>query len=302
MSARILAAVDVGSNSVRLMIASVDGERVSIMKTHRAATRLLGGIQNGVLAGEAVERTAGAVAEMYDMARAAGAERIDAFGTSALRDAVNRESFSDCVHALCGLRVRVISGEEEAQLAYAGAASASGKRGVIDIGGGSTELIVGVDGRALRAHSAQAGAVRMFNELNGRENPEEMCLWARERLQNTVDMVCTEAPDRWIGVGGSITTLAAMTGGVERYFAGAVDNFPLTEKDVEGWLLRLCSTPVEQRRSLVGLAPQRADIIGCGAAILLTVMRMARIGTIYACDHDNLEGYIRLYMLSSLQT
>lgn len=295
----ILAAIDVGSNSVRLMLASENDGQLSTLSTHRITTRLLSGVQNGILAGDSLERTAQAVAELCGIARDGHADLIDAFGTSALRDALNREVFSDRTEALCGLRVRLISGVEEAQLAYAGAAP-SGSCGVIDIGGGSTELIVGADGQMLRAHSAQLGAVRLSGELQGRENPAEMCALAEERLLKTIETVCTHAPDKWIGVGGTITTLAAMTKQVERYSPEAIDDFPLTTDIVEDWLRRLSRMPVDERRRLVGINPQRADIIAYGAAILLTVMRMAPAATVHACDHDNLEGYIRRCMLPRL--
>ena len=299
MSTHILSAIDVGSNSVRMMLAAESDGHIAVLNTQRITTRLLNGVENGLLSGESVDRTAQAVAELCGMARAQGADLIDAFGTSALRDAQNREDFSDRTEELCGLRVKLISGVEEAQLAYAGAGP-EGKCGVIDIGGGSTELIVGNDGQMLRAHSAQLGAVRLAGELCGREDPDEMCALAETRLHETVDIVCTDHPDKWIGVGGTITTLAAMTKRVARYSPDAIDNFPLTEETVESWLHALCEMPVEERRLLVGINPQRADIIAHGTAILLTVMRMTHAGTVHACDHDNLEGYIRRCMLPRL--
>ena len=295
----ILSAIDVGSNSVRMMLACERNGQIFVLSTHRITTRLLNGVQNGILSGESVERTAQAVAELCGIARSKGAHLIDAFGTSALRDAANRESFSDRTEELCGLRVRLISGVEEAQLAYAGAAP-SGKCGVIDIGGGSTELIVGSDGQMLRAHSAQLGAVRLSGELCGREDPEEMCALSEKRLRETVDRVCTDLPDKWIGVGGTITTLAAMTKKVERYSPDAIDDFALTPETVESWMHNLRRMPVEERRRLPGINPQRADIIVHGAAILLTVMRMTGADAVHACDHDNLEGYIRRCMLPLL--
>lgn len=293
------AAIDVGSNSVRLMVARSEGDRLSVLHTGRITTRLMNGVINGELAGESVENTALAVAAHAETARQMGADLIHAFGTSALRDAKNSQSFSDRTEALCGLRVNIISGVEEAQLAYAGAAP-TGKCGVIDIGGGSTELIVGADGQMLRAHSAQLGAVRLMNELDGRQNPEEMVEAAAERLKKTVQTVCTDAPDKWIGVGGTITTLAAMSKKVSKYTPNAIQDYPLTEELIEKWLKSLCEMPVEERRLLIGLTPNRADIIPYGTAILLAVMRSAKASPVHACDHDNLEGYIRRNMLPAL--
>ncbi len=297
MTPRILAAIDVGSNSVRLMVARAEGGTLTPLKTGLITTRLMNGIQNGRLTGDPVLRTAEAVAEHTETARAMGAIIIDAFGTSALRDAENRDEFSVLTERLCGIRVRVISGEEEAQLAYAGAAP-EGNACVVDIGGGSTELIAGREGLMLRAHSAQIGAVRLMNLVDGRLNAEEMCVIATDRLRETIHNVCTEKAERWIGVGGTITTLAAMTKKVSKYSPGAVEHFPLTESAAANWLERLCAMSLEQRRNLVGLPLARADIIPYGAAILLSLMRAAQADPILACDRDNLEGYMRRHMLN----
>lgn len=296
MNTRIYAAIDVGSNSVRMMTARAEGNQLTVLKTGLITTRLMNGVVNGMLAGESVERTAQAVAAHAETARSLGADMIHAFGTSALRDAKNSDIFSDRTESLCGVRVKVIPGVEEAQLAYVGAAP-TGKCGVIDIGGGSTELIVGENGQMLRAHSAQLGAVRLMNELGGRMNPEEMTAAAAARLKKTVQTVCTDAPDKWIGVGGTITSLAAMTKQVDKYTPGAIEDFPLTEDTVCKWLYQLCEMPVEERKKLIGLPPARADIIPYGAAILLAVMRSAKADPVHACDHDNLEGYIRRNMM-----
>ena len=296
MNNKICAAIDVGSNSVRLMVARSEGEQLSVLHTGRITTRLMNGVTDGVLQGESAENTALAVAAHVETARQLGANLIHAFGTSALRDAKNSDYFSDRTETLCGLRVNIISGVEEAQLAYAGAAP-KGKCGVIDIGGGSTELIVGKDGQMLRAHSAQLGAVRLMNELNGRQDPDEMVAAAEERLQNTIGTVCTDAPDKWIGVGGTITTLAAMSKKVSKYTPHAIEDYPLTEELVRKWLKSLVEMPVEERRFLIGLTPNRADIIPYGTAILLAVMKSAKADPVHACDRDNLEGYIRRHML-----
>lgn len=296
MNASIYAAIDVGSNSVRLMVARAEGDQLTVMHTARIVTRLMNGVKGGRLSGETVLLTAQAVAGHVHAARELGAQKIEAFGTSALRDAQNGHEFSELTRSLCGVGVKIIPGVEEAQLAYAGAAP-HGKCGVIDIGGGSTELIIGADGQMLRAHSAQMGAVRLMNALEGRIDPAEMMAAAEKQLVGTVRTVCTDVPDKWIGVGGTITTLAAMTKKVDKYTPHAIQDFPLTEDAVGGWLHRLCGMSIEERRCIVGLPPARADIIPYGAAILASVMRLAGADPVHACDHDNLEGYIRSSML-----
>lgn len=296
MDPHIYAAIDVGSNSVRLLIARVQGDCFERLHADRSTTRLMNGVQNGLLTGEPVEKTAQAVSQFVHAARTLGAAHIEAFGTSALRDARNASVFSDRTEQLCDIRVKTISGVEEAQLAYAGAAP-FGKCGVIDIGGGSTELIVGENGQMLRAHSAQVGAVRLMNLLSHRQNPQEMYQTACKLLENTVRTVCTDAPERWVGVGGTITTLAAMSKRVNKYTPNAIADYPLTEQLAEEWLHRLCNMSYEERCTLIGLQPSRADLIAYGTAILLAVIRMAHAQPVRACDHDNLEGYIRRCML-----
>ncbi len=296
MNASVYAAIDVGSNSVRLMVARAEGDQLTVIHTARIVTRLMNSVKDGRLSGETALLTAQAVAGHVNAARELGAEKIEAFGTSALRDARNGHEFSELTESLCGVGVKIIPGVEEAQLAYAGAAP-HGKCGVIDIGGGSTELIIGADGQMLRAHSAQMGAVRLMNSLEGRLDPAEMISAAEKQLIQTVDAVCTDSPEKWIGVGGTITTLAAMTKKVDKYTPNAIHDFPLTARTADEWLHRLCSMPIEERRTIVGLPPARADIIPYGAAILSAVMRLAKADPVHACDHDNLEGYIRRNML-----
>ncbi len=296
MDSHICAAIDVGSNSVRLLIARMENGVLTRIHNDRSTTRLLNGVKDGFLTGEPAENTAQAVARFVHMARQAGAAHIDAFGTSALRDAKNSDMFSDRTEALCGIRVKVISGVDEAQLAFAGAAP-FGKCGVIDIGGGSTELIVGENGQMLRAHSAQVGAVRLMNLLQGRLNPNEMCETACRLLESTVNTVCIDTPDRWVGVGGTITTLAAMSKRVSKYTPNAIADYPLIEEQTHNWLRLLCAMTTEERYGLIGLQKSRADVIPYGAAILLAVIRMTDAKAVHACDHDNLEGYIRRCMM-----
>lgn len=296
MNPQIYAAIDVGSNSVRLLIAREEDGFLRHIYSTRSTTRLMNGVKDSLLIGEPVENTAQAVSNFVKTARRIGAAHIDAFGTSALRDAKNSDSFSDRTEELCGVRVKVISGVDEAQLAFAGAAP-FGKCGVIDIGGGSTELIIGENGQMLRAHSAQVGAVRLMNLLQARLNPQEMYAAACDLLKDTVSSVCTDAPEKWIGVGGTITTLAAMSKQVSKYSPNAIADYPLTEEKIHDWLHRLCVMTVEERCGLIGLQSARADVIPYGTAILLAVIRMAHAEPVHACDHDNLEGYIRRCMM-----
>lgn len=292
MQGRILGAVDVGSNSIRLMVARVADQRVEVLATRRITTRMILGVEAGVLSGQAIETNAQAIAQLTQEARSRGAEEVFAFGTSAMRDAVNREQLIERARALCGVRVEVLSGEEEAQMAYGGCAPL-GRCGVIDIGGGSTEAICGQDGQVRFAASAQMGAVRLMQRLNGdAADPQRMIEAARGPIEQALSRAAAQGSERWLGVGGTITTLAAMTWGVSKYTPEAIEQCPITREGAREWLNRLTGMSEAARREIPGLPTHRADVIPFGAAVLCATMEVTGAQTVYATDHDNLEGFL----------
>lgn len=292
MQARILGAIDVGSNSIRLMVARVADHRAKVLATRRITTRMILGVENGFLTGEAIERNAQAIASMVEEARAKGVEEVLAFGTSAMRDAKNRDALIERTREVCGVTIQVLSGEEEAQMAYGGCAP-EGECGVIDIGGGSSEVLCGRDGQVRFAASAQIGAVRLMNRLTGDDSdPVRLIKAAREVVRPVAAPARSLGERRWLGVGGTITTLAAMTWGVSKYTSDAIENCPITREGARTWLDRLCSLSIEQRKAIEGLPAHRADVITFGAAILCAVMDEVGAQVVYATDHDNLEGFL----------
>lgn len=298
MDTHCLGVLDVGSNSIRLMVARLEAGQLRILHKNRATTRMISGVVEGCLTAEAIEQNAQVIAEFTREAYQAGANEVFAFGTSALRDAKNREVLSDRTEALCGVRVRLMSGEQEAQLAYSGCAPA-GRCAVLDIGGGSSEVICGAEGKVLFAASAQMGAVRLMNRLGAQEtDAEKMVAEAVRVIEPVVKPVRALTVDRWIGVGGTITTLAAMTWKVSKYTPDAIEQCPLTLEGVETWLDSLTHMSLEARRALPGLPAHRADVIPFGAAILAAEMRLNGAQVVYATDHDNLEGFIRQYLMN----
>lgn len=290
MQARILGAIDVGSNSIRLMVARVADHRAEVLATRRITTRMILGVVDGFLTGEAIERNAQAVASLAREARAKGAEEVLAFGTSAMRDAKNRDALIERTREVCGVTIQVLSGEEEAQMAYGGCAP-EGECGVIDIGGGSSEVLCGRDGQVRFAASAQVGAVRLMNRLAGDDSDPVRLIEAAREVVHPVAAPAREMGERkWMGVGGTITTLAAMTWGVSKYTPDAIENCPITREGARAWLDRLCSLTIEQRKAIPGLPAHRADAITFGAAILCAVLDEVGAQVVYATDHDNLEG------------
>ena len=292
----LVAVIGIGSNSVRMLLAEVGGGEMRRIRRDREGTRLFAGLSaQRCLSSGAMESTAAAVSRMAADARAAGAERIHLFATSATRDAANQAEFAALIAERAGLEMEICPGEREAALSFLGAAG-RGDCGVIDIGGGSTEVIVG-EGTSLRcALSCQMGAVRLagqypirdHGDLSYVEEAARSILLAGLESHPTLSM-----PEKWYGTGGTFTTLAAIVRQVhwtERtYMHGTV----LTLLQVEQTARMLADMPLSARRELPGLQPNRADIIVHGMCILLACMRTLGIEEITVSEYGNLEGYVR---------
>lgn len=279
-----VAVIDIGSNSVRLLLLC-GGRARQEMET----TRLGAGTAQRRLQPESMARTVEAVARFCAQARAAGAERVLAFATSAVRDAVNREELLQVLRARCGLEVDVLSGAEEANLAYLGAAE--GRRAlVLDIGGGSTELVYGA-GAVQRAVSLQAGAVRLKERFM--QDRAAATAFLDEALAAVRPDFAAAAGAELVGVGGTITTLAAMEQRLETYAEEKVHGFCLPAAAVRAWLDRLWDLP-PQARAFPGLEARRADIIAHGALILDRALCALERPGVRVSTADNLLGYLRL--------
>lgn len=318
------AVIDIGTNSVRLLVADVapggTPERgpVRLMPVRRdlATTRLGRGVdRRGRLSAAAMNDTLDAAAAFANEARRLGAEHIAVVGTSALRDAANRDAFIDMARRRAGLEVRVLSGREEAALAFLGAVRGTAAAGagpaapdggmvfVLDVGGGSTELILGTAGGAVHgAHSVDVGAVRV-TELCVHSDPISLSDWAllltavEARLQPLWDALEAQGPPpareaRLVAVGGTATTLAAMHQRLEVYDPDRVHGHTLSRADVEAVIAVLRPLTVAQRRALPGLHPQRADIILAGAVIVLQVMAGLGARKLTVSESDLLEGVL----------
>ena len=292
----LVAVIGIGSNSVRMLLAEVGGGEMKRLRRDREGTRLFAGLNDQRrLSREAMESTAAAVSRMAADARAAGAERIHLFATSATRDAVKQAEFASLRAEKAGLEMEICPGETEAALSFLGAAG-RGECGVIDIGGGSTEIIVGA-GMTLRcAMSCQMGAVRLAGRCPIRDHGDLAYVMetAHDILMEQLDLhPALSLPEKWYGTGGTFTTLAAIVRHVHwtdrTYMHGTV----LRLEQVEQTARALADMPLEERRTLPGLQPNRADIIVHGMCILLACMRVLGIGEITVSEYGNLEGYVR---------
>lgn len=290
-----LACIGIGSNAIRLLIAQWTQGRLCALRRERRGTRLFAGLVNGALTEQSIRSSVEAVAELAMLARRDGAQEIFVFATSAVRDASNGEEFTRRAEAASGTQIEIISGEQEAVLSYIGA-SEGGRCGVIDIGGGSTEFTIGEDEHTLGAVSLQMGAVRM-----NAQTPVLRCEDYEATVERCMNMVHRDAQtllscpktERWVGVGGTMTTLGAMQRGVPLFDARLCEGMRVSRTDVCAWGRRLSRLPIAERRQIVGLMPHRADIIPSGIAILEAAMRMFSMEELTLSAHGNMDGYLK---------
>lgn len=291
-----VAAIGIGSNSVRMIVAMVKEGKATLVRRDRAGTRLFAGLdERRNLSASSMAATAKVVGEMAASARAEGAQEVSLFATSATRDAANKQDFARLLRAQADLEMEICSGEEEAALSFLGA-TGEGYCGVVDIGGGSTEVVMGQERDIRCAFSCQMGAVRLCSRVpiaSHSDIPTVVDLATSILEDKLRDHPTLTLPDKWRGTGGTFTTLAAMLRGVhwtERtYMHGTV--LPIEEVERRAW--QLADMSVEERKLIPGLQPNRADIIVHGVCILLAVMRRLGIREITVSEQGNLDGYIR---------
>jgi exopolyphosphatase / guanosine-5'-triphosphate,3'-diphosphate pyrophosphatase len=295
-----IAVVDLGTNSTRLLVADVAGGRVEELDRRTNVTRLGQGVDaSGRLADEAMERVFAAVAGYREAIDRLGTERTVAVATSAVRDADNGEEFRRALLERYGIDARTISGEREARLTFRGATSARARGGrtvVIDIGGGSTELVVGRAGDAPEFHvSTQAGAVRQTERhLPSDPVPDAELAPLREEVRGIVETGVPEevrnSVDKGIAVAGTATSLAAIDQELDPYDPEKVDGYTLTLAAAERILSMLAALPVAERRDVPGLHPDRAPTIVAGAAILVEAIAAFGLTEVEVSEADILHG------------
>jgi exopolyphosphatase/guanosine-5'-triphosphate,3'-diphosphate pyrophosphatase len=280
-----VAAVDLGTNSTRLLVADVDMGRVEPIERRLAITRLGEDVdRRRKLLPVAIARVRNTLVEYRRAAEQLGAERVLAIATSAVRDAENGEAFLGEIEWSYGFATRLLDGDEEARLTFRGVAAgrevADGTL-VVDIGGGSTELIVGAAGGVGFHRSLDIGCVRLTERFG--DDLDASAAQVREALPE-LDVVQT------IGVAGTVTALAALDLGLVEYDATLVHGHRLTRAGVAVQLHRLAALPLEERRRLPGLEPDRAPVIVAGAVILREVLDCYGLTEIEASEQDILDG------------
>lgn len=291
---RRVAAIDIGTNTVLLLVLEADGAGARALVERATITRLGEGVDRAhALAPEASARTLACLAGYAEELRRAGAERLDVVGTSALRDARGGEAFLKEAERLLGARPRVIAGEEEARLTFAGATSGlelDGALLVFDIGGGSTELVSGAraGGRArvASAVSLDVGSVRLF-ERHVASDPPSASELGRVRADVRAALASAPRPPAGVtvvGVAGTVTTLAAVELGLAEYDPSRVHGAVLTRGAVSALTARLGGMSLSERRGTPGLEPGRADVIVVGATLVEELLAWASAPRLVVSD------------------
>ncbi|MDN3293132.1 Ppx/GppA phosphatase family protein [Streptomyces ficellus] len=295
-----VAAIDCGTNSIRLLIADIDPATGEVTDLDRRMTivRLGQGVdRTGRLAPEALERTFAACREYAAAIKEYGAERLRFVATSASRDAENRDDFVRGVLDILGVEPEVITGDQEAEFSFTGATkelTGSDEYLVVDIGGGSTEFVVGST-HARAARSVDIGCVRLTERHVRGDPPSEAEVAAiRADVEAALDLAEQTVPLReartLVGLAGSVTTVAAIALGLEAYDSAAIHRSRIPCERVAEVTARLLAATHDERAAIPVMHPGRVDVIVSGALVLLAVMERIGAREVVVSEHDILDG------------
>jgi exopolyphosphatase/guanosine-5'-triphosphate,3'-diphosphate pyrophosphatase len=297
-----VAVVDIGSNSTRLLVADVEDGRVTgELERISTVTRLGSGVdKDGRLRDDAMERVFKTLAEYTEKIDGHGADKRVAVLTSAVRDSANGQEFADQVKERFGLEPHILEGDDEAQLTFLGATSERDPDDntpilVFDIGGGSTEMVIGSGHEASFHVSTQAGVVRQTERHLDHDPPPES--ERRELSEDVAEILAEAVPEserervkHAIGVAGTATSLAAIAQDLDPYDPAKVHGYELTIEQSAAIGERLAKLSLEERKQVKGLHPDRAATIIAGVLIFTEVARLFDLKTIEISEHDILRG------------
>jgi exopolyphosphatase/guanosine-5'-triphosphate,3'-diphosphate pyrophosphatase len=305
-----VAAVDCGTNSIRLLVADVPevGAHTDVLR-RMEIVRLGEGVDaTGRLSASAIERTRVVLAEYADAVRNMGATAVRMVATSATRDAANRADFEDMVVATLGQRPDVVPGSEEAELSFLGATASLGAAArahgnepprppflVVDIGGGSTEFVLGDADGVHAARSVDIGCVRLTERhLHGDPPTAEQIRRAEDDIRAALTDVRAEVPVEQaaslVGLAGSVTTVAALALDLPAYDADTIHGSRIAVADVRSVTADLLSAERARRAAMPVMHPGRVDVIGAGALILRVLMDEFGAPEVVVSEHDILDG------------
>ncbi len=299
-----VAGIDIGTNSMRLLLAdySAKEDGYSEFRDRQKETKITrmgrGVDANRMIEPETFAYNLDSFEHFVNQAKEKEAEKIFAIGTSALRDAKNGDIFVEEAEKHTGIKIDIISGALEAELGFYGVSQGVRENGrilIIDIGGGSTEFVVGsqIEGIIFKK-SVDVGAVRMTDQFG--EDLGKMRQYVFEQIQTMHDLVERFSVKKIVGIGGTISTVSAINLCLARYDSDKVHNSQVSIQQADCILKSLCSLSLDERKKVVGLQPERADIIVAGVNILLEIMDKLHFSEITVSEYDNLEGLIYYYL------
>lgn len=296
-----IAAIDCGTNSIRLLISRVDENGTLTEVTRRMIIVRLGeGVDaTGKFSDAALTRVFAACDEYGELIKTHEVKNVRFIATSATRDVSNREDFANGVKVRLGCEIEVISGETEAELSFAGATAALarnlvGPYLVLDIGGGSTEFVLGTD-KPEFSRSVNIGCVRMTERHLNQDPPSsEAISKAIADIDAAIDLASEVVPLEKavtvIGLAGSVTTVAAMALGLEKYDRDAIHGSVISAESIHRSSEKFLSMTREQRAALGYMHPGRVDVIGAGALVLDRIMQRLTVDSIVVSEQDILDG------------
>jgi exopolyphosphatase/guanosine-5'-triphosphate,3'-diphosphate pyrophosphatase len=310
MVMRRVAAIDCGTNSIRLLISDASGPHLRDVHRETRIVRLGQGVDaTGQFAPEAIARTRAALADYAALLKEHGVERVRMVATSAARDVANRDDFfamtADVLGAVIpGAMAEVISGTAEAELSFRGAVDELDSAGapfvVVDLGGGSTEIVLGESG-VIASYSADIGCVRLTERCLHTDppTPEEVAAArevVREKLDAALRVVPVEGARTWVGLAGTMTTLSALAHNMTAYDAAAIHLSRVPGDRLLGVCEQLIGMTRSQRAALPPMHEGRADVIGGGAIVVEELARELRdragIDELTVSEHDILDGIV----------
>lgn len=298
-SLKRVASIDIGTNTILLLIAKVEEGKVNPLFEIETVARLGEGVQkNGILLKEAMDRSLQTLAQYLKWCQELEVQKVFTAGTSALREAKNSEDFLNLVKEKLDLPIEVISGEEEAQLSFLAVAKDLGELKepilVVDVGGGSTEFILGKGDQISQWISLPLGSVR-FTEEFLRSDPVQEEEWEKmeRKIQGyLVNIPHSQEPISMVAVGGTATTLASVEQGLEDFIAEKIHHFVLGKEALKNQLLLYRSKTIDERRKIPGLPIARADVILAGGAILYLAMEELKCPSVLISCHGVRYGLL----------
>ena len=313
-SSRNLAAIDIGTNSIRLLISNFNNSRFTTIVRKMETTRIGENLEiTGKISQESAGKTLKVLSSYLTIMNEMGVKKYRAVGTSALRNAKNKSWFTEYIFKNLGIKIEPISGETEANFSFYGAVrnlsmenlknkikpGARDRIVVVDVGGGSSEIILGepVGAKPLLSFSIQMGSVNLTERFIKSGKPQadelkELQEYIRKKLNEASKQMIENEPSFLICTGGTATTLAAIDLKLKKYDSSRIHRHLLSLDKIEKIYKYLCSLNSGERKKVIGLQPKRADIIISGTAILLEIIKMIKKENILISERDILDGII----------